>query len=290
MSRATPLSIGGMDTSSRQAKLMSSVNDTFMRALETALSSSLSAEVKVAAREVGITTPSTFRRGLSAPTCLILFRLHPRSEKMVLHMAASTVLLMLEMLLGGAGEIRPEARELTEIEWNLLEELIRVMVRALGEAWRAYHAVEFEVESLGCDPTFLNLPESAPTLARLSYQITFGEQSGEFELALPQPFFEIEAPAEASQAVAVITPPADIERNVELLSDARVSLDVVLQGPTMVFQELMQLKPGQVVTFDYPIQRPLRATLNGAAPMTGHIVGANQKRAFQVVRTPLPAA
>ena len=287
MNRATPLSIGRMDTTSRQAKLMTSVNETFMRSLEGTLASTLNAEVKVTSKEIGITTPSSFRRELRAPTVLILLRLNPRSEKMVLHIDASTVLLMIEMLLGGKGETKPEARELTNIEWNLLEELIRVMVRSLGEAWTAYHAVEFEVESLGCDPTFLNLPESSQPLTRLSFEMHLGEQYGEFEIALPQTFFESDSPAaEPAQELALMAAGADVERNVELLGEARVHLDVTLDGPTMVFEELMQLRPGQVVTFDYPIHKPLQATLNGVAPMTGHIVGSKQKRAFQIERTP----
>ncbi len=286
MNRATPLSIGRMDTSSRQAKLMTSVNETFMRSLEGALSAGLNAEVKMTSKDIGMTTPSNFRRELRAPTCLIVFKLQPRTEKMVMHIESASVLLLLEMLLGGKIESKPDGRELTDIEWNLLEELIRVIVRALGEAWTAYHAVEFEVESLGCDPTFLNLPESAQPFTRLSYLIDLGEQSGEFEIALPQTFFEIETPAEPSREVSLVAAGPDLERNVELLGDARVSLDVTLQGPTMVFGELMQLKPGQVVTFDYPIHKALNATVNGAAPMTGHIVGAKQKRAFQIERTP----
>ncbi len=79
---------------------------------------------------------------------------------MILHLDCATALLMLEMLLGGKGILEPEPRELTEIEWSLLEEVIRVMVRALGEAWRVFHAVDFEVESLGSDPAFLNLPDT----------------------------------------------------------------------------------------------------------------------------------
>ena len=65
-----------------------------------------------------------------------------------------------------------------------------------------------------------------------------------------------------------------------------MKLEVTLEGPTMAFEELMRLKAGQVITFDYPIQKPLRATVNGAAAMTGHIVSAMDKRAFQVERLP----
>ena len=78
-----------------------------------------------------------FRPRLPNPTCLMVFQLHPRDERMYLHMNCATVFGLLELLLGGKCGPEPVApRNLTEIEWSLLEEIVRVMVRPLGEAWQ----------------------------------------------------------------------------------------------------------------------------------------------------------
>jgi flagellar motor switch protein FliM len=292
-SAAAPLDVGRPGSTSRQDKLMRSANDAFSRGLESGLSGCLQTETKVELKQTGLTTASLFRKDLPNPTCLIALRLHPRTDRMILHLDCATALIMLEMLLGGKEHQKPAPRELTEIEWSLLEEVIRVMVRPMGEAWRAFHAVEFEVESLGSDPTFLNLPETGQPLARLSFGIQWGEPSseifGSFELVLPQEFFDLPVESTQSQELVRIPAPADVDRNFALLEDAKVKLEVTLQGPTLQFEELMGLKTGQVVTFDYPISNPLRATVNGAAPMTGHIVSARQKRAFQIERLPVRA-
>jgi flagellar motor switch protein FliM len=216
-----------------------------------------------------------------------MFRLHPRSDQMILQLDCGTALSILEMLLGGTERIKPAPRELTEIEWSLLEEVIRLMVRELGDAWRVFHAVEFEVESMGSDPAFLNFPETSQPLARLSFGIHWGENSGGFEIVVPQAFFDLPMEAEQSKELAAIPAPADLHRNFELLEEAKVHMEVTLQGPTMAFEDLLTLKTGQVVTFDFPIEQPLRATINGVAPLTGHIVGARHKRAFQIERLPV---
>jgi len=283
---ASKLDVGRGDSSSRQARMMKSANEAFARAVEQALSGCLQAETKVEPTQAGLTTANTFRKELPTPTCLIVFRLHPRTDRMILHLDSGTALTMLEMLLGGKEPTKPTPREITEIEWNLLEEVIRVMVRALGEAWRVFHSVEFEVEALGSDPALLSLPETGQPLARLMFGVEWPEARGSFELALPQAFFDLGTDSPQSQELANIPLQVDVDRNLELLAEAKVNLEVTLQGPTMAFEELLGLKTGQVITFDYPIHEPLRATLNGAAAMTGHILSAKQKRAFQIERLP----
>jgi flagellar motor switch protein FliM len=265
---------------------MRSANEAFARALEEALSGCLQTETKVELRQIGLTTANNFRKELPTPACLIMCRLHPRTDRVILHLACATALTMLEMLLGGTEPTEPAPREITEIEWSLLEEVIRVMVRALGEAWRVFHAVEFEVESLGSDPALLSLPETGLPLARLMFGVQWGEKGGSFELALPQAFFDLRPDSPQSQELTNIPAQVDLDRNFELLEEAGVKLEVTLHGPTMAFEELLGLETGQVITFDYPINRPVRATLNGAAAMTGHIVSAMQKRAFQIERLP----
>jgi len=265
---------------------MRSAHEAFARALESALSGFLQTETKVQLKHIVLTTAGNFRRELPTPTCLIALKLHPRPDQLILHLESGTALTMLEMLLGGSAQANAARRPLTEIEWSLLEEVIRVMVRALGEAWRVFHPVEFEVETLGSDPAFLNLPEIGQPLAKLLFGVQWGEENGGFELALPQSFFDLPADSPPSQELTNLPVQADLDRNFTLLEDASVKLEVTLEGPTMAFEELLRLKTGQVVTFDYPIHKPLRATVNGAAAMTGHIVSALEKRAFQIERLP----
>jgi flagellar motor switch protein FliM len=265
---------------------MRSANEAVARALDQGLSGCLQTETKVELRQIGLTTANNFRKELPTPACLIVCRLHPRTDRMILHLESATALTMLEMLLGGTEPAKPAPREITEIEWSLLEEVIRLIVRALGEAWRVFHSVEFEVESLGSDPAFLSIPETGQPMARLRFGVQWAEERGSFELAVPQAFFDLSTDPPQSQELTNIPEQVDLDRNFELLEEARVKLEVTLQGPTMAFEELVGLKTGQVITFDYPINDPLRATLNGTAAMTGHIVSARRKRAFQIERLP----
>jgi flagellar motor switch protein FliM len=180
------------------------------------------------------------------------------------------------------------ARELTEIEWSLLEEISRVIVKALGESWQVVKPVEFVVESLGSDPSLMPCPEPARSTLRISFALQMGEQTGHFEMAVPRSFFEAAGPVQEAVDVSESAPPqADVERNARLLEEAEVELEVHLVGTRLSFGELLALQQGQVVKFDHALNQPLTGVVNGDLSFTGHILSAGRKRAFQVEGTPL---
>jgi flagellar motor switch protein FliM len=279
-----PLEVGRPDPSTPQFRLMRGAHEALAQMLEPRLSSLLQVETKAALGPTNVVTRGDYNKSLPAPACLIALRLSPRAERMILHLHPSTVFTILELLLGGKpGDDEPAARELTEIEWSLLEGAIRVVARALGEAWKLFHAIEFDVELLTCDPQALPCPDASEPLTKILFTIQFGEKKGQFEIAVPQGFFETEKEAaETPTELVKVTPSADMERNLGLIEDARVGIEVTLNGPALVFRELLELKPGQVVTFDYPLSKPLQASLNGAPSLTGHIIGVQKKRGLQI--------
>ena len=283
----TTLALGRQDAGGPQLKLLRSIHEAFARDLSTGLSTFLQSEIVANLGEIGFLEAAEFRNALPSPSCLITLKLFPRQERMILHLPSSTVFGLLELLLGGTGTSLPEAsRELTEIEWSLLEEVVRVLVRALGGAWQPVVAVEFEVESLSADPAALPFPDPALALVRVEFILQWGEQTGSFELAVSRALFEAVGPSDAQEAPIAEPDPADFNRNIALLENAQVELEVRLQGPTLAVNEILALRAGQVITFDYSLQKSLHGLVNGDLAIMGHIVGAGRKRAFQVEQLP----
>src|SRR5579871_3139226 len=239
-----PLEVGAPDPSTPQFRLMRTAHESFAQMLESRLAGLLQMELKVAAEPAAVVTRGDYKRSLTNPSCVIALRLSPRAERMMLHLYPSTVFTILELLLGGKpDEGTPQARELTEIEWSLLEGAIRVLVRALGEAWRVFHVVEFDVDLLTSDPSMLPCPDPSEPIAKIGFNIQFGEKTGGFEIAVPQGFFEVEAEAQPAGELVKVAASADVERNLGLIEDAKVGLEVTLNGPALVFKELLELKP-----------------------------------------------
>jgi len=273
----------GQQDASPQFRVLRSVHETFAKSLSNVLSTFLQSEIQANLAAINTTTAGDFQKNLPNPSCLIKLQLHPEQERMILFLDSATVLTLLDLFLGGSGQPLPEPRELTEIEWSLLEEISRVMMRCLGESWQVVKAVEFVVESLGSDPSLTPCPEPALSVLRIAFDLQLAEQFGRFEIAVPRSFFDAAAPLRESQELAVETSSqVDRERNARLLEDAQVELEVLLEGIQLTFGDLRALRQGQVVRFDHGLNQPLRGVVNGDISVIGHVLSAGRKRAFQV--------
>ena len=270
------------DSETPQYRLLKSLHETFARTAGTALATFLQAEISAALEGISFAGPADFLGSLTAPGCFVRFELHPRPEQAILSLDCVTVFSLLELLLGGSGSQCPEPRVLTDIEWSLLEEVVRLLVRPLGESWKAFHPVEFNVQSLESDPAVLSFPAAASQLLVLRFTLRFGEQSGAFQIAVPHSFFELEGETAQEQPAEA----GEVQRNLALLGDAQVDVEVVLDGPTMLFQDLAGVAPGEVIRFDYPLEKPVRAVVNREISFPCLIVSAGRKRAFQVEDLP----
>jgi flagellar motor switch protein FliM len=288
------ITLGRQNPDDPQQKLLRGVHENFALALSGSLSSLLQTEIVARLETIASVSAGDFHGALKAPSGVISFQLEPLADRAVLALDCPTVFRLLELLLGGSldpedeGSEHGQSRNLTEIEWTLLEEVVRVLVAALGEAWKAFHAVEFKVLTLENDPGLLPLPDPSQSLAQLSFTLRLGSRDGSFQIAVPSMFFE----GDASSGKTSIAPDTEnsgqdlAQHKLELLGEAKVQLEVFLEGPSIELRELAGLKPGQVVRFDYPLQKPLRAMVNDSVAIPCQIVSAGRKRAFQVERRP----
>jgi flagellar motor switch protein FliM len=288
------------DSSNPLVRTLTGIHEEYGRTLGTTLSAFLRSDLQVELKEITSASALSYLSSLASPTCLMVFRLSPGSEIMYLHLDAPTVFRLLELLLGGGTEGTPMVpRNLTEIEWSLLEEVVRVMVRPLGHAWISFGAVEFDVESLVSEPSLLPPPEDAPPLVRMVFDFRIAGQAGLLEIVAPTGFFgEVAPPEKNRRATDKANGPAaqalelqhrqEVEHRIGQLQDAELELEVRLEGPTASFRDLLTLQPGHVLTFAYPLDSPLSGYLNGESSLAGRIVNNGSKRAFHVAQ--LPAA
>jgi len=281
-----PLDLSHQETSTPQFRMLQSIHEAFARSVSNALSTFLQSEIQVKLAGTRLTTAGEFQKTVPNPSCLILLRLHPGSEAMMLYLESATALALLDLLLGGAGTPFSAPRELTEIEWSLLEEISRTILRSLGESWQIIKPVEFVVESMGSDPDLMACPEPTRSDLRVSFEMQIAGQFGRFEIAVPISFFAAATAAPLPQVIAKdLASQAEIERNARLLEDAEVELEVRLEGPRLSFRDFLALQQGQVVKLDHALHAPVRAVVNGDPSLTGHILRAGRKRAFQVGET-----
>ena len=266
-------------------RLLRNVHESFALALSASFSTLLECEIGVRLDTIAQRSAAGFQDNLQAPSSTIRFQLEPRPEQAILSFDCATTLRLLELLLGGSlGPDEPGARSLTEIEWALLEDVVRALAATLGEAWKPFRPVEFKVLALESDPSLMPPSDPGQPVIELVFAIGIGDQEGRFRIGVPQSLFEADPPA--SEAAPQPSSETSLRRNLALLAEASVELEVILEGPAMRLADIAALKAGQVIQFDYPIEKSMRAAVNRSVSFPCQVVSAGRKRAVRVEALP----
>ena len=83
---ATQFEIGQPDAANPRFRTLRAVHERYASSLATALSAFLRSEFQVSLEDLSMQTSGGFQAALPNPTCLMVFKLHPRDERMYLHM------------------------------------------------------------------------------------------------------------------------------------------------------------------------------------------------------------
>ncbi len=249
--------------------------------------SSLSAYLRsgVTAQFVGVDhlPYSEFFHSLPTPTCVVSMGMRPYEGNAVLELNPSLLFPIVEILLGGKGKEAPAAnREITEIELNVLDGVFRLILQALAEAWKDVLPVKLTLDSVGKEARLLHAPHE-PMVA-VSIEIKLEETTGRLNLALPTEILTMQSDEGDSQSAPRKADATEMEqaRMLELLSESKLTLEAQLEGPTLRVRELLDLKAGDVLSFDHPIDQPMTGLVNGKRKFTGHIVSTGKRKAFRL--------
>jgi flagellar motor switch protein FliM len=268
---------------SEQLGALQALYTGFAGSLGAALSAYLRTYVSASVEPIHQTSFEEFSKQASTPVATVPLHVRPGEGTAILGISHAVLFPLLEILLGGAG--KPTAlmdRQLTDIEKSLLEPLIRIVLQELRSAWQPLIAFEFALESTdpsrpACSPLSRNEPLLAATV-----DLRLPEANGALYLALPSRAIRQLLPACEPPKVAGRID--DRSKILSVIGRAEVDLSVSLQGPRMLFRDLLQIEAGDVIAFDYPLGRELDLELNGISKFKGHVVARGSKRAFQIKR------
>jgi flagellar motor switch protein FliM len=73
-------------------------------------------------------------------------------------------------------------------------------------------------------------------------------------------------------------------RVLRLLRDASLTLEARLEGPTLTVRDLLALSEGHLLTFDFPVDRPVELLVNDEHKFAGQVVNTGRKRGCLIER------
>lgn len=268
-----------------QLRAIHLLHENFVRNLVASLSAYLRTYVIVNLVSVEQLSYAEFLECLPSPTCTASLGLRPYDGSAVLEINSTLIFPILEMLLGGNGKnLTPIQREITEIEQNLLEGLFRIIIHDLKEAWKGVTNIDFTLESVETDPQFLQVLSPSEAVVAIAIEVRIGESIGMMNIAMPSIIIKMMRQRFDQQWSVRKTESTDVEQSriLELIRPSRLAFDARIEGPMLRMEDLIHLEEGDVLSFDYPVDRPIDCRVNGKLKFRGRILSSGQKLAFQI--------
>ncbi len=269
-----------------QLRAIHQLHDNFVRNLVSSLSAYLRSYVIVNLVSVEQLSYSEFLECLPSPTCIASLSLKPYDGNAVLELNSSLIFPILEILLGGDGKLQFNSqREVTEIEQVLLDGLFRLILRDLQEAWRFVTNIDFTIDTVETEPQFLQILAPTEAVVAVAIEIRIGDSIGMMNIAMPSIIIKMMRQKFDQQwSLRKSAPTVEEERRMlELVQGSCVKSDAVLSGPKLLMRDLMNLQEGDVLSFEYPVTKPLNLILNGELKYRGDLVSAGRRAAIRVL-------
>lgn len=268
-----------------QLRAIHLLHDNFARSLGSSLSAYLRAYVIVNLVSVEQLSFLEFSQCLPSPTCIVSLNMRPFDGNAILELNPSMVFPILEMLLGGSGKNPQQMdREITEIEQSILDGVFRIILHDLQEAWAPISAIRFSIEARETEPQLLQILAPNEAVVAVSMEIRIGEVSGMMNLGIPSIIIKM-LRQKFDQQWSVRKSESNEEertRMLRLLNHSVIRMDARLNGPTLTVQDMLSLKPGDLLAFDYPLARPMDLVLNGRQKFHGRVATNGRKRTFLI--------
>jgi len=269
-----------------QMRSLHQLHDDFGRNLASSLSAYLRAFVDVSLISVDQLSYSEFLKRLSDPTLISNIGMRPLDGNVILELHPSLVFPMIDMLLGGPGSSPVEQRNLTEIEMNIIEGVIKLAMRDLREAWRPIMELEFYIEGTGSKPQMFQIASAGETVVSIGLEIRVGETSGMMSVCLPSRMLKVIRNRFDQQWSSRRQKHTGNEAGkiMALLRNAELTVSGEMRETSLTVDDLLKISAGDTIQLNKGLGDPLLLCVGGIPKFQGYLVARRGKMAFEITK------
>ena len=195
---------------------------------------------------------------LPDPTACYSLSMLPMEGTGALELNPAVAFAMIDRMLGGSGQRVSTTRALTEIEQNVVDGVVMMVLESLSETWASIAPVHFKVKARETRPQMLQVAAPNEAMILLVFDIRIGGSRGMLNLCIPTTVIEAVGASFTQGWYRTKREQTEEERNGLLENLGRVPMAVTaLLRTSLSGREVVQLRPGDVVSLGVPVQRPL---------------------------------
>lgn len=268
--------------SNENARALTTLHEKFALHTTNALQVYLGAAIHL--RLVSLEQKNTQEYVASLPTHSLLLpcALNVLQNSVLLEMDTELVFPVIDLLLGGAGAVEADSRELTDIDEEIMESVTSLIVKEIERTWRS---MDITVSPSRCikQATISQLFPANEKLVMLIFEMQVGDVTGHLTLVLPTSFVGFllrnlkAAQSKKMSSLRHLPTPGLRER----MMDCKFTLASDITQMRVQVRELVDLKPGNVLRLHAPVKLPGRLTVENidlfeAAPVRNGALKAAQ--------------
>jgi len=272
-----------------QLRTLENLHDNFARLLSSTFSGAMRAVVDIDTAFVDQTTYAEFIMSLSNPSCSYQFTLGPTNGQAIIDFAMPVVFAFVDRIFGGKGSsLGVDARQLSQIEMGVIAKIIKRVVEDLEATWEPILRVEVSDIELETNPEFMQITAASEIVILLAFEVNSTNASGLVSLCYP--FFTLESilPRLGQQTYVRKgrqNREETIRQNRDRLQKTHMPMRAELGRGTASFQELQELRVGDVLKMDTEIDDPTIIYVNDEPKFLGRPGRVGRKNAVQIVQS-----
>ncbi len=251
--------------SKEQLRAIKGIHDKMSRNLSSQISTVMRSIIEIQLQSVDQMTYGEFLMSLPSPTSFNIFSLKPMEGSAVLEMNPSIAFPMIDRILGGKGEASELERELTDIESNILDTILRVVMQKLKEAWSGVVEMQPIITSKESSPNVIQIVAQNEIVIMIVLELTFGETTGMINIAYPVIYLESILSKLASKDVIIGETSNKKSRNdelKELVKRADIICEAILGTSRISIKQLLDLEVGNIIKLDNPASNKAMLTVD----------------------------
>ncbi|SHJ68767.1 flagellar motor switch protein FliM [Hathewaya proteolytica DSM 3090] len=239
------------------------IYNNYSRIISTYLTAQVRNNIKVKIETIQQITYEEFIHSVPNPTVLTLFSMQPLLGSLIFETNPDFVFKIIDVLLGGKGDRKIKARELSDIDKNIIWRINKGLIENMKLAWEDILDVEPEMESLETNPALNQTLAPNEPVALITFTVDMGRSSTFLNICIP--FLSIEKVL-GKLEVQYLFKGSNIqdETREEDSLNLRNKLDhvavevVALLGKTQItIEDFLRLSPGDVMTLNNKVDEPV---------------------------------
>ncbi|MDR2460682.1 MAG: flagellar motor switch protein FliM [Deltaproteobacteria bacterium] len=262
------------------------INDRFARFFRQTMSTSLRKVIDISAFSIDMIKFGEFMRALPVPTSLHVFRAEPLRGHAIMVIETKLVFNLIDSFFGGSGRgyIKVEGRDFTPIESRRITNVIKLALQDLERAWNPVHPLTFSYVRGETNPQFASVVAPSEVVLVVKFEVELEQTVGTLIICLPYSTIEpIRSKLYAGfQSDQLEVDTAWINRFIERVREAEVSMVVELGRSQITAEELLNLAPGDCIKLNHDVREPLEVKVEGVPKFKVFIGSSRGQKAVKI--------